>query len=151
MSWLSRGVCKRGLRQVLPAALLLLCAVLPAPAPAFDLFARYVVDVQFASRDGKPMANAEVTVFAPGESGRPYTTGRTDADGKFRFDADRDGFWTAEARSGGEVARATLRVGAANPRKPVPALYVVVGALGLLLVLAVWVRFLRARNRRRRR
>jgi len=142
-------VCKRGLRQVLPAALLLLCAVVPAQA--FDLFARYVVDVQFATRDGKPMANAEVTVFAPGETGRPYTTGRTDADGKFRFDADRDGFWTAEARDGTEVARATLRVGDANPRKQVPALYVVVGALGLLLVLAVWVRFLRARNRRGRR
>ena len=37
------------------------------PALAFDLFARHQVTVQLATGDGKPMANAEVRVFPPGE------------------------------------------------------------------------------------
>ena len=38
-------------------------------------------------------------------------TGRTDKAGKFAFPADEDGFWTAEARAGDQIARATVRVG----------------------------------------
>src|SRR5919109_32016 len=93
------------LRQAALVALLVSAALL-RPAVAFDLFARHQVTVQFATSDGKPMANAEVRVFAPGEPNRPALTGRTDSDGKFEFGADRDGFWSAEARDGNEVARA---------------------------------------------
>lgn len=122
----------------------------PVPAVAFDLFAQHTVDVQFVTQDGKPMADAEVEVFAPGDPNRPVATGRTDKDGKFHFAADRDGFWTAEASNGTEVARATVRVGN-NPNQPHPRLppAVIFGCLGLLLVIAAWYRFLRGRNRRR--
>jgi len=92
-------------------AMVLLAITVPWPALALDLFARHQVTVQFATSDGKPMPNAEVRVFAPGESNRPALTGRTDSEGKFEFGADRDGFWSAEARNGDEVARATVRVG----------------------------------------
>ena len=88
-------------RQAAVAGLLL--ALTAAPAGALDLFARHQVMVQFATQDGKPMANAEVRVFAPGQPSRPALTGRTDSDGKFDFPADRDGFWSAEARSGDET------------------------------------------------
>src|ERR1700676_1706460 len=81
------------------------------PALAFDLFARPRGGVQWATADGKPMANAEVRVFAPGEPNRPVLTGHTDSDGKFQFGADRDGWWSAQARLGDEIARATVRVG----------------------------------------
>ena len=57
------------------------------------------------------MANAEVRVFAPGDPKTPAVTGRTDAEGKFVFAADRDGFWSAEARSADQVARLMIRVG----------------------------------------
>jgi len=67
--------------------------------------------VQFATQDGKPMADAEVSVFAPGDLTHPVKHGRTDKDGKFQFGTDRDGLWTAEARNGTEVARATVKVG----------------------------------------
>jgi hypothetical protein len=139
-------------RQALFAGLLLtLLAAAISPAAAFDLFANHQVTVQFATQDGKPMANAEVRVFAPGEPSRPALTGRTDSDGKFEFGADRDGFWSAEARSGAEIARATVRVGGQQQQQEQPlSPYWIWAGLLLLLILAFGLRILRARNRRRR-
>jgi hypothetical protein len=119
------------------------------PAAAFDLFARHEVTVQFATADGKAMTNAEVRVFAPGEHNRPTLTGRTDSDGKFQFGADRDGWWTAEARAGDEVARATVRVGGQEQKDEPLSPYLVIGGLAVLLMIGVGLRMLRARNRRR--
>lgn len=141
--------------QFTRAALIVLTAVLScllveSPAGAFDLFATHEVTAQFATADGKPMANAEVRVFAPGEPQAPVQTGHTDADGKFVFPADRDGMWSAEARTKTEVARVMIRVGGpAQPQESrIPPVVVIGGLLGLL-ALAVWYRFLRTRNRRR--
>jgi len=134
------------LRQAALAAVLL-AIVVPGPVLAFDLFARHQVTVQFATSDGKAMANAEVRVFAPGEPNRPALTGRTDSDGKFEFGADRDGLWSAEARDGSEVARATVRVGGQQQTEPLSP-YWLLGGLLLLLVIAVASRILRARARR---
>src|SRR6266849_5606261 len=66
-------------------------------------------NAQFAPTDGRRRAGAEVRVFAPGNSSRIARTGRTDAEGKFVFDADRDGFWSAEARNADYVARIMIR------------------------------------------
>ena len=67
-----------------------------------------------------------------------------------RFGADRDGFWTAEARRGDEVARVSVRVtgleGGAEPVSP----WLLFGGLLLLLAIAVGYRILRARARRPR-
>src|SRR6185295_8715415 len=92
----------------LAAVLLILLWPLSAtgPAAAQSLFARQVT-VQFATSDGKPIADAEVRVFAPGKPSRPALTGRTDSPGKFEFSADIDGLWSAEARSGSKIARVT--------------------------------------------
>jgi hypothetical protein len=130
-------------------ATLLLCN---RPAAALDLFATHNVTVQFATADGKPMADADVSVYAPGDPTHVVKTGKTDKDGKFEFGTDRDGLWTAEARNGTEVARATIKVGGSGGENQggEPSPYLVFGALGLLLVIAVWYRFLRARARRRR-
>jgi hypothetical protein len=131
----------------LAVALLFLCN---SPASALDLFATHEVTVQFATNDGKPMADAEVKVYAPGAPGQVAKTGKTDKDGKFTFGTDRDGFWTAEARIGGEVARASIKVGGgANDDGGGPSPFLVIGGLGVLLAIAVWYRFLRARARRR--
>lgn len=137
------------LRQAALAAVLLAITV-PWPALALDLFARHQVTVQFATSDGKPMANAEVRVFAPGESNRPALTGRSDSEGKFEFGADRDGFWSAEARNGDEVARATVRVGGQQQQAEPLSPYWLLGGLLLLLAIAVAYRILRARARRTR-
>jgi nickel transport protein len=121
------------------------------PAAAQSLFARHEVSVQFATSDGKPIADAEVRVFAPGEPSRPALVGRTDSAGAFKFPADTDGLWSAEARSGSEIARVTVRVGGSTKEaEPLSPLWLI-GGLLLLLVLAVAYRVARARFRRRGR
>jgi hypothetical protein len=96
------------------------------------------------------MAGAEVRVYRPGDLTHPVVTGKTDKDGKFDFSADRDGFWTAEANQGGEVARVSIKVsgleGGSEPVSP----WLLFGLLGVLLMIAIWYRILRARSRRPR-
>ena len=125
--------------------------LLPASSVAFDLFATHEVTVQFATQDGKPLANAEVQVFAPGDPKTPVITGRTDAEGKFVFAADQDGFWSAEAKGADQVARVMIRVGGESqqPQSRISP-FLVIGVLAILLALAIWYRLLRARNRRPR-
>src|SRR5215472_9370906 len=120
------------------------------PSVAFDLFAKHEVTAQFATPDGKPMANAEVQVFGPGDAKTPVLTGRTDGNGKFVFEADRDGFWSAEARSADQVARVMIRVGGETQPQSRISPFLVFGVLAVLLLVPIWYRFLRPRSRRPR-
>jgi hypothetical protein len=124
-----------------------------SPAFAFDLFATREVTAQFATADGKPMADAAVRVFAPGDPTTAVETGHTDSQGKYAFDADRDGMWTAEARTSTEVARVMIRVGAGAPqeqqRSRLPPV-AVLGGIILLVALGWWYLLLRARGRWRK-
>ncbi|HVC56006.1 MAG TPA: hypothetical protein VND95_08625 [Stellaceae bacterium] len=136
-------------RQAAVAAALFL--VLSAiPAAALDLFAQHEVTVQLATRDGKPMADVEVRVFAPGRPDRPAVVGRTDHSGRFEFSADADGFWSAEAKSGKEIVRVMVRVGDSGgpANQQPPSLFWAIGGLVALLILAFGFRFARARARR---
>jgi microcystin-dependent protein len=121
------------------------------PANALNLFATHEVTAQFATPDGKPMANAEVRVFAPGDPNTVALTGRTNADGKFVFDADRDGFWTAEARSADDIARVMIRVGGGTEPHNQLSPFLLIGFLVVLLGIAIWYRLLRTRTRSPRR
>lgn len=132
------------------AAVTALYLLAVSPAGAFDLFATHEVTAQFATPDGKPMANAEVRAFAPGELNAPAITGRTDTDGKFAFAADRDGFWSAEARSPDYVARVMIRVGGERQSPSWLSPLFVIGFLVVMLALAIWYRLLRARALGRR-
>jgi hypothetical protein len=143
-----QSVLSSRLRQAARAAALL-AALWSMPAAALDPFARHTVTVQFATADGKPIADAEVRVFAPGQAGRPELTGRTDSTGKFEFSANTDGLWTAEAHAGSEIARVTVRVGGNEEESEPLSPFWVVGGLLLLLVLAFAFRVARARSRRR--
>ncbi len=141
-----QSVFSSRLRQAARAAALL--AVLwSMPAAALDPFARHTVTVQFATSDGKPIGDADVRVFAPGEPGQPALTGRTDSTGKFEFSANTDGLWTAEAHAAGEIARVMVRVGSKEDTEP-PSPVWVIGGLLLLLILAFAYRVARARSRR---
>ena len=141
---------RAGTRTATPILLaIVMLALCQAPAAALDLLATHEVSVQFATQDGKPMADAEVRVYAPGEAAHPARTGRTDKAGKFEFGVDRDGLWTAEARTPTEIARATVWVGAPGEEKGGLSPLVAMGVLDVLLMIAAWYRFLRARARRR--
>ena len=136
-----------GRRPIFLAALVAFCLFAAAPARAFDLFATHEVTAQFATPAGLPMAHAPVRVFAPGEPAKPALVGHTDANGKFTFATDRDGFWSAEAKSGSEIARVMIRVGAAGRQHSRISPPLVIGVLFVLMVLAFWYRLLRARAR----
>ena len=118
-----------------------------SPAAAFDIFTKHEVTAQFATPDGKPMANAEVRAFSPADPNKPAVTGRTDAEGKFVFVADQDGLWSAEARSPDYVARVMIRVGNEQQSQSWWSPLFVVGFLAIMLALAIWYR-LRARAQR---
>ena len=138
-------------RQAFLAVLVVLLMLTPGPAGAIDLFARHHVSVEFATADGQPLADAEVRVFAPGKPNIPVRTGRTDKAGKFEFPADEEGFWTAEARAGSEIARATVRVGTPGQRRePVSPIWVI-GGLFVLLLGAIGIRVVIARRRPERK
>jgi nickel transport protein len=130
---------------VASGALLLLAL---SPSAAFGLFGTREVTVQFATQDGKPLANAEVRVFAPGDAKNPAATGRTDSEGKFVFEADNDGFWSAEAHGADQVARLMIRVGGDSQPQTLFSPFLIIGVLGVLAGVAVWYRLLRARTRR---
>lgn len=134
--------------RVLVVALMLVWGS-PAIA-AFDLFARHEVTVQFATPEGKPLADTAVQVFAPGGVARPDLAGQTDSNGRFEFPASQDGFWIAEAHSGKAVVRVLVRVGGPGQeeqQKPLSP-YWLLGGLFLLLVLAFTFRVMRTRLRR---
>jgi hypothetical protein len=142
------GVALRRGAMALLLAIAAGCLLAESPAFGFDPFATHEVTAQFATSAGEPLANAAVRVFAPGDLKTPVETGHTDAQGKFVFDADSDGMWTAEASTGTEVARVMIRVGAGTPQQQTrlpPTL--LIGAIILLGVMGWW--FLLARGRRR--
>ena len=128
------------------------CLLAESPARAFDLFATHEVTAQFATSDGKPMADAAVRVFAPGDLKMPVETGHTDSQGKYVFGADKDGLWTAEARTPTEVARVMIRVGAGAPQQQRSRLppVVAIAAIVLLIAMGWWYLLLRMRGRWRK-
>jgi hypothetical protein len=127
------------------AASVVLSPLAVPPADALDLFASHEVTAQFATADGKPMAGAEVRVFAPGAPNTPVATGHTDAAGKFVFGADRDGMWSAEARTSDQIARIMIRVGSGSSPSGGANPFLLIGALAVLLVAAFWYRLRRLR------
>ena len=139
---------RRGIMFLAGVATLYLLVL--SPGAAFSLFGTREVTTQFATQDGKPLANADVQVFAPGDSKNPAVTGHTDAAGKFVFEADRDGFWSAEARGADQVARVMIRVGGEAQPQTAFSPFLIIGILAVLAAIAIWYRLLRARTRRRR-
>jgi nickel transport protein len=137
---------------LLLATLSLLVSLALSHANALNLFATHEVTAQFATHDGKPMVDAQVRVFAPGEAKTPVVTGKTDADGKFVFEADRDGFWSAEAHNADEVARVMIRVGGESQSQSQSRIspFYILGLLAILLAIAIWYRLRRTRTRRSR-
>ena len=129
-----------------PVVVAVFCLIAASPSSA-DFFTRHEVTAQFATPDGKPMAEAAVRVFAPGDPNRAVLAGHTDADGKFVFDADRDGYWSAEARNADYVARIMIRVGGEPQSQSWLSPFLVIGFLVVLLGIAVWYRLVRARMR----
>ncbi|MEC4985688.1 MAG: carboxypeptidase-like regulatory domain-containing protein [Oscillatoria sp. PMC 1068.18] len=63
--------------------------------------------------DGKPMANAQVTVYSPDDPATPWLTGTTNNEGEFTFapDLEKVGNWEVKVRQAGHGDITTIPVG----------------------------------------
>lgn len=71
------------------------------------------VEVSAAFDGGGPMAEAQVSVFAPGEPAEPWLRGSTDENGRFFFapDFDRPGTWDVQVRQAGHGGIIRVEIG----------------------------------------
>ena len=69
----------------------------------------FAVEARYSS--GDPMAQAQVVVYGPDDLETPWTTGQTDANGKFEFDPDSPGNWEVVIRQAGHGTTVTVPVG----------------------------------------
>ncbi|MDO5652642.1 MAG: hypothetical protein Q4G39_00845 [Brachymonas sp.] len=62
---------------------------------------------------GDPMTMAQVTVYAPNDPGKPWLTGKTDAQGRFAFSPDTSipGEWAIQAREAGHGSMIHIMIG----------------------------------------
>jgi len=65
--------------------------------------AREGVEITAVYDSGGPIADGQVTVYAPGEPSRPWATGSCDESGRYFFvpDADLPGTWEVQVRKAG--------------------------------------------------
>ena len=81
--------------------------VLPIKAYAHGAKIEYTVDIAIeivaTYDDGQPMANAQVTVYAPDDPSTPWLTGVCDDEGHFSFipDTSKPGTWDVQVRQAG--------------------------------------------------
>lgn len=66
------------------------------------------IDASYAG--GQPMANAQVTVYAPDNPSEAWKTGTTDPEGLYTFVPDRSGQWDVRVRQAGHGDIVTISV-----------------------------------------
>lgn len=78
-----------------------------------DYQAVQAVNINAVYEGGQPMANAQVTVYAPNDPSTPWSTGTTDEQGRFTFtpDADQPGNWEVKVRQAGHGDIVSVPVG----------------------------------------
>ncbi len=61
------------------------------------------IEIQSRYDTGKPLANADVIIYAPNNPNDPWQTGKTDEKGNFMFipDSEITGYWEVKVRQAG--------------------------------------------------
>ena len=77
----------------------------------YEVDMSYELVARFAS--GEPMAEAQVTVYAPDNPSTAYLTGYSDKEGRFKFQLDTniEGVWYIQIRQAGHGASVSFEVG----------------------------------------
>jgi nickel transport protein len=68
------------------------------------------VEIEASYESGEPMANAQITVYAPDRPAKPWLQGTADARGRFIFSPDAVGSWEVKVRKAGhgEIVRISI-------------------------------------------
>lgn len=94
-------------------AALLLAGPAIAHGAFVDVTAVDAIGIDARYDTGEPMAQAQVSIFAPDDPAQPWLVGQTDAVGRFVFTADdRAGRWAIQVRQAGHGAMGYVTVGA---------------------------------------
>ena len=70
------------------------------------------IEIQSRYDTGEPLANAQVTIYAPDNPNTPWQTGMTDEKGKFVFTPDTNiaGYWEVKVRQAGHGGLVSIPV-----------------------------------------
>jgi nickel transport protein len=70
------------------------------------------IEIQSRYDTGRPLANAEVVVYAPNNPNDPWKTGKTDEQGNFMFipDSAITGYWEVKVRQAGHGGLVSIPV-----------------------------------------
>lgn len=70
------------------------------------------IEIQSRYDTGKPLANAEVMIYAPNNPHEPWKTGKTDEKGNFMFipDTEITGYWEVKVRQAGHGGLVSIPV-----------------------------------------
>lgn len=99
----------------------ILCLLLPTEALAHGVSIKYTSDIEItivARYDsGKPMAGAQVVVYAPDDPSTPWLTGICDDEGRFSFtpDSSMPGTWDVQVRLAGHGGMVHIPIGEGTP------------------------------------
>ena len=110
------------LTTIAAPVVLALTAARARPAIAHGVEVSYqetaAVELQAVYAGGTPMANAQVTVYAPDAPTEPWLQGQTDAQGRFVFAPDpfHPGDWQVRVRQSGHGKFVTIPVTSAGDR-----------------------------------
>lgn len=88
---------------------------------------------------GQPMPKAQVAVYAPDNPAKPWLTGTSDEQGRFRFvpDPAKPGTWSVQARLAGHGAMVHILIKDGEPAKTTLAA-TDTGQRGLMAASVVW-------------
>jgi nickel transport protein len=137
------------LKRAIAVALLVVFSI-PAWSHGAEVSATWTQQVQVRAvyESGHPMAQAQVTIFAPRDATQSWARGTTDDEGRFSFvpDPEQPGTWTVQVWHAGHGARVTVTttpnfvqsdhapVGSTTPwQKALMTVLVGWGALGTIL------------------
>ncbi len=122
---------------------LVLVVATTAPALAhgtkFEYQARASYEILASYDDGTPMSEAQVTVYAPNEPSKPWTTGICDEKGRYVLTPDTSivGEWTVQIRKAGHGGMLNIPVGENNDATAGSTGYTPV-QLAVMIIAVLW-------------
>ncbi|MGK7900674.1 MAG: carboxypeptidase-like regulatory domain-containing protein [Hormoscilla sp.] len=76
------------------------------------------VEIKASYDSGEPMANAQITVYAPDDPAKPWLQGTADARGRFIFTPDAVGSWEVKVRKAGHGEIVRISIGDQGQKSP---------------------------------
>lgn len=106
----------------------------------FEYHAQTSYEIVATYDDGTPMAEAQVSVFAPNEPSKPWTTGTCDEKGRYVLTPDTSiaGEWAVQIRRAGHGGMLNIPVGDNNQQAAAGSTGYTPAQLAVMIVAVLW-------------